>query len=43
MNIHPSLKVGEIRKYLKKDLPTRKKKQQKGKSIISQLRRRDGQ
>ena len=43
MNIHPSLKVGEIRKYLKKDLPTSKKKQQKGKSIITQLRQRDGQ
>ena len=35
---YPDLKVGEIRKYLKNDLPKLKKKPAKKKSIISQLR-----
>jgi len=36
INKFPTLKIGEIRKYLKKDLPTQRKKQRK-KSIITQL------
>ena len=39
INKYPTLKVGEIRQYLKRDLPTRRKKPAK-KSIITQLRGR---
>ena len=39
MNRFPTLQIGEIRKYLKKDLPRQRKKPAK-KSIITQLRER---